>query len=145
MHARRVLGTAAVFATGVCAGTMESSNGSAKDTPMPRKIVRRERCFLVMNIALGLLIQVAGNSIGRRVLIFFCSSHLERRAFHDPQNERGKSVVVFGGLVLDGADERHIVIVDHAADAISQKIFREGSNESIGVVQDRLAKAGGTV
>src|SRR5690242_20045528 len=121
MQARRVLGAAAVLATGVCAGTMESSNGRAKDTPIPRRTVRRERCFLVMNIALGLLIQVAGNSIGRRTHILFRSSHFERRTFHDSENERGKSVVVLGRFALDGANERHVVIVDHAADTISQK------------------------
>src|SRR5512143_2056559 len=30
---------------------MESRSGSAAATPIPRNIVRRERCFLVMNIA----------------------------------------------------------------------------------------------
>src|SRR5579864_5322110 len=100
MHARRVFPAAAVLATGVCAGTIESSSGSAKDTPMPRRTVRRERCFLVMNIALGLLIQVAGNSIGRRILILFGSSHLKWRAFHNSQDERRKSVVVSSRLML---------------------------------------------
>src|SRR5437762_11763069 len=55
MEARRVLGDAAVLYSGVCAGTIESRNGSDNDAPMPRSIVRRDRCFLVMNIVLGLL------------------------------------------------------------------------------------------
>src|SRR5262252_1677902 len=45
-------GEAAVLARGVCAGTIESSSGKAKDAPTPRSMVRRERCLLVMNISL---------------------------------------------------------------------------------------------
>src|SRR5262245_44192641 len=50
MQPSRVLGMAAVFFRGVCAGTIDSRNGNATVTPAPRKNVRRERCFLVMNI-----------------------------------------------------------------------------------------------
>jgi hypothetical protein len=52
MQHRRERGAAAVFAKGVCAGTIESRKGNAKDAPTPRKIVRRERCFLVTNMPL---------------------------------------------------------------------------------------------
>jgi hypothetical protein len=41
---------AAVFRNGVCAGIIESSNGSARVTPAPRNNARREMCFLVMNM-----------------------------------------------------------------------------------------------
>ncbi len=44
------VGVAAVAARAVRAGIMASSNGRAIVTPMPRKNVRRSRCFLVMNI-----------------------------------------------------------------------------------------------
>src|SRR6185369_2460290 len=47
---RGTLGSAATFEEGVCAGIMESSSGSASVTPAPRSKVRRERCFLVMNM-----------------------------------------------------------------------------------------------
>ena len=33
-----------------CAGSMESSSGSASVTPTPRRKVRRGRCFFVMNM-----------------------------------------------------------------------------------------------
>src|SRR5579862_5496884 len=46
---------AAVFCNSVCAGTMESSSGSAIVTPTPRRNVRRGRCFFVMNIARHIL------------------------------------------------------------------------------------------
>src|SRR5262249_11032262 len=50
MQANRVFPAAAVLATGVCAGTIESSSGSAIVTPMPRSRVRRERCFFEIYI-----------------------------------------------------------------------------------------------
>jgi hypothetical protein len=48
MQLKRLLEFAAVLASGVCAGTIESSSGNATDTPTPRSNVRRERYFLVM-------------------------------------------------------------------------------------------------
>ena len=45
---------AAVFASGVCAGTMESRNGSAKETPAPFRRERREMNFLVTNMSFSL-------------------------------------------------------------------------------------------
>ena len=50
MHPRRVFGVAAVCASAVPAGTIDSSSGSASVTPAPRRNVRRERCFFVMNV-----------------------------------------------------------------------------------------------
>src|SRR5258708_30551940 len=50
MQARRVFGDAAVLDNGVCAGTIESSSGNASDAPTPRRTVRREMCFLVINM-----------------------------------------------------------------------------------------------
>ena len=44
---------AAVCASSVRAGIIESSSGSARVTPMPRRNVRRGRCFLVMNIVVS--------------------------------------------------------------------------------------------
>jgi hypothetical protein len=50
MHPNRLRGLAAVPASAVAAGTIDSSRGSASVTPVPLRKVRRERCFLVMNI-----------------------------------------------------------------------------------------------
>ena len=49
MPQKRLFGSAAVLTSGVLAGTIESSSGSASVTPTPRRNVRRGRCFLVMN------------------------------------------------------------------------------------------------
>src|SRR6478672_647556 len=45
-----LFGFAAVLLSGVCAGNIDSSNGNAIVTPVPRRNVRRERDFYVMNI-----------------------------------------------------------------------------------------------
>ncbi len=51
-EAARSLGTAAVCARAVEAGTMASRNGNASVTPAAFSTVLRERCFLVMNMIL---------------------------------------------------------------------------------------------
>src|SRR5262245_35819182 len=48
MQPRRVRGFAAVCASGVAAGIIDSRNGSATLTPTPWRNVRRDRWFLVM-------------------------------------------------------------------------------------------------
>src|SRR5262249_12373988 len=51
----RVFGEAAVFASAVAAGTMASRKGRPSATPLPRRNVRRERYFLVRNVAIACL------------------------------------------------------------------------------------------
>src|SRR5262249_61576116 len=115
MQARRVRPAAAVRATGVCAGTMESSSGSASAPPMPRKIVRLFRCFLVMNM---LLIPLHGGCVG---LLGF--AHLERRAPHDAENEAGETIAVARGVAANGADHGHVVPLGHAAQTVGEQVF----------------------
>src|SRR6185369_13220410 len=50
MPTKRFTGAAAVRRSGVIAGSIDSSSGSASVTPAPRRNVRRGRCFLVTNI-----------------------------------------------------------------------------------------------
>jgi len=50
LAASLVFRTAAVFRWAVAAGTIASRNGNATVAPSPRRTVRRERCFLVMNM-----------------------------------------------------------------------------------------------
>ena len=47
------LGAAAVWRSGVCAGTIDSSNGSEIEAPIPRKTVRLDKYFFVMNMMLS--------------------------------------------------------------------------------------------
>src|SRR5688572_18706832 len=51
MAPKRFNGLAAVCAMAVIAGTMASNNGSARVAPTPRRTVRRDIDFLVMNMA----------------------------------------------------------------------------------------------
>src|SRR5437868_14249666 len=50
MNASRGVALAAVFASAVLAGIIASSSGNAMAAPTPRSTVRREMCFLVINI-----------------------------------------------------------------------------------------------
>ena len=51
MHPMRLFGLAAVCASAVAAGIIESSSGSATAAPAPRSSARRDKCFFVTNIA----------------------------------------------------------------------------------------------
>ena len=53
MKPSRRTGFADVFAMAESAGTIESSSGSATVAPIPRRKVRRCRCFLVMIMIAG--------------------------------------------------------------------------------------------
>src|SRR5439155_9463550 len=116
MHPSRLFGLAAVLFKGVCAGTIDSSSGNATVTPAPQRNVRRERCFLVMNMVLvSRLIFPAVCAVSDRAsfvsdrdtsnlkrktrggtprLQFFLHFHLERCAFHNPENKRRETIVV---------------------------------------------------
>ena len=56
-NAMRGIGLAAVAASAVRAGTMASKSGSAMVAPMPRRKVRRFRCFFEMNIVTPATVQ----------------------------------------------------------------------------------------
>src|ERR1700722_9864186 len=56
----RGAGLAAALLSAVCAGSIESNKGSAMVTPIPRRNVRRGRCFFVRNIAAANLSQLTG-------------------------------------------------------------------------------------
>ena len=57
MPVKRGLGMAPLFARGVCAGIIESSSGSARVMPAPRRNARRGMCFFVRNISFVFLTQ----------------------------------------------------------------------------------------
>jgi hypothetical protein len=65
MPTNRLTGAAAVRRSGVSAGTIDSSSGSASVTPAPRRNVRRAMCFFVTYIAV-LLIN-SWSPYGRRI------------------------------------------------------------------------------
>src|ERR1700681_4494329 len=67
MNPRCGVGFAAVCARAVRAGIIASSRGRATTVPMPRKKVRRGRCFLVRNMVLRAILlrkRSCGNDLG---------------------------------------------------------------------------------
>src|SRR6186713_2177792 len=107
MQPRRVFGTAAVCARSVPAGTIESSSGSASVTPVPRRNVRRERCFFVMKLT-AVCLHTPVRWTGSQTLLLARRSlasalHLERRALHDAGDERREPVAVQGRVARDRA------------------------------------------
>src|SRR5580704_10301018 len=125
MHARRVRGAAGVLLTGVCAGAIASRNGNATDTPSPRRTVRRERYFFVISIPVPSpdYPNLAASLVHRCSFHLLRPSHLERSAAHDAENERRKTIVVFGGILLNRAHGRHIAIIHHSTQSVCQQIL----------------------
>src|ERR1700722_9958910 len=117
MQASRVLEFAAVLFKGVCAGTMESRKGSARETPMSRNTVRRERCFLVMYIRLRFLLET---NVRFKKLAGSRASHPKRPALDDCDDERRKFIVVARCLSFYRAHERHVGRLQHAARRIGK-------------------------
>src|SRR5258708_30227930 len=96
MQTRRTFLPSAVFAHAVPAGTIASRNGSAIVTPIPLRTVRRDRAFFVRYMSKLLLSGGGRHGIGR--------AHLERRAVHDPEDERGGLVALGRGLLHHPSD-----------------------------------------
>src|SRR4249920_2701503 len=105
MNPKRWRGRAAVCASGVCAGTIASRNGSASVAPtLPRRNVRREMYFRVMNMSAVSLLH----------------SHLERRALHDTGHERRKLVALPGGFPDDRSYHGHVGIFEAPPEGVGE-------------------------
>src|SRR5579864_8735807 len=90
----RGLGLAAVCASATPAGTIASRSGSASAAPAPRRTVRRDMCFFVINIIAVFLLT------GRHLLaVVYFHVHLERGALHDTQHY-GTELVFAGGRIM---------------------------------------------
>src|SRR5580704_7234719 len=128
-NARRV-GGAATEAARASAGTMASSIGRARVAPMPRRNVRRGKCFPVIRFMIRsaspfysftlVMDQRSGTGIrgpgrGRdRFLVFVLRRrrrillHLERHAVHNAENQRAKPVVIRRHLPGNGLHRRPV-------------------------------------
>src|SRR6185437_173965 len=115
MAAKRVGATPAVWASGVCAGIIESRRGSAKATPVPRRTARRDRCFLVMIADLlgGIFLSISQS----------LHVHLELFALYDAEHQRGETIIIFFGFVHDGTKCGHVVVFDATAERIGHQVF----------------------
>src|SRR5688572_14960441 len=109
-------------ARGARAGNIESSNGSASEMPAPRRTVRREMCFFVMNILTGLSKQTAYFSLRLPV-------HPEWRTFRDFEHDCRETIIALAGFAHDRADHRHIFIFHSPAESVRQQFFCEQTYE----------------
>src|SRR5580765_74483 len=91
------------------AGTMASRNGSETATLAPRRNVRRESDFFVMNMVVSLLLRLP---------------HLKRSALYYAQDQGRKRIPVSRGLTRDRADRWSIIVLQVPADCIHQQLFR---------------------
>src|SRR5579862_1834968 len=156
MKPKRCRGAAAVFASGVCAGTIASSSGRAIVAPtLLRMNVRRDTCFLVRYIAASPCPQSTtedtedGRSHGfsrwfsaPSVLIRLRRLHLERHAVDDAEDQRREAVVAARRGLDDRANDRHVRILEAAAERIRQQHLGGRARELVGPVDDRLAQPG---
>src|ERR1700722_2845399 len=172
MKPMRGFGEAAVLASAVPAGIMASSSGSAIDTPIPRRTVRRDRCFLVMKCILVTtprrlcLHSYPGSPLAgcpvrrmRRTLLLLRLGSLrlvrnrvirgrallELVTVDDPHDDRREAIVVFRAVAHDGADRRHIVIVDRATRRVGHQLLGDGLYKLVRVRRERVPKVHGPV
>ena len=123
-------------ASGVCAGTMESSSGKATVTPTPRRNVRRGKMFF-RDESHGS--SSCGSGLG------LLHSHLKWIALHNALDERRKTIVVLGGIPGDGANRRHVVVLERAAGRVGQQFFGHGADEHVRSAQQRISQTRRTV
>src|SRR5215470_16268153 len=102
MPTNRLTGAAALSLSGVNAGTIDSSSGSASVMPAPRRNVRRGMCFLAMNIS----------------VLHRLRTHSKLRTLDDADHDRREPVVVLRGVTHDRAQRRHVHVLDAAAEGI---------------------------
>src|SRR5205814_10138024 len=103
MPQKRLFGAAAVCASAVAAGIIESSSGSASVTPMPRRNVRRGTARFVMNVICA--------SFRRSIVharFHIVDSPLEWHAIDDAEDEIGKPIFLRRSAVHDYPDRRHV-------------------------------------
>jgi hypothetical protein len=105
MPQKRFFGAAAVCASAVAAGIIESSSGSAIVTPMPRRNVRRGSACFLMNVTVASL------------------PPLKWHAVDHAEDEIGEPVPLPGGALHDPTDGRHIGVGRLTADAVHQQLL----------------------
>src|SRR5215467_12254169 len=145
MAPNRVLPLAAVCASAVPAGTIDSRNGSAIDTPTPRRNVRRDRCILLMNISALWQLTNDNEQVTAeeeplhisKLLVVTCNllllhSHLERITRHHTKDQRRESVVVLRSAVNDGTNRRHVEVLHGPSQRIREQLLGDVGHERIG-------------
>src|SRR5262245_7733433 len=132
MPQKRLLGSAAVLTSGVLAGIIESSSGSASVTPMPRRKVRRGRYFFVINAItfspLCLCASVCRRHVKSVLALHF---HLKRRALDHAENQVREPIATFRRIAHHAAHGWHVVILRLAPDAVHHQLLGQRRDEHI--------------
>src|SRR3989442_798046 len=134
----RGFGLAGVCANAVAAGSIASKSGSASAPPAPRRTVRREMCFLLTN-----MVDASPINLTRRLLLTGVGCfhvHLEGGALHDAKHERRESVLAARRVPNDRPHQRHILILDTAAQCVSEQLLRHDADELIGIPHQHVAQ-----
>src|SRR5215510_4084979 len=139
MPQKRLLGSAAVLTSGVAAGIIESSSGSASVTPMPRWKVRRGRYFFVMN---DMIRSLSARPEARALRLHL---HLERCALGDAENQIRETIAVLRRVAHQRAHGRHVVVLRLASDAVHHQLLGQRRDEDILAIEQRLTQARRTV
>src|SRR3989337_494302 len=132
---------AAVWLWAVIAGTIAARKGSATAAPMvPRKNVRRDRCFFVMIIA-------PPPSVNLRDFVSSLNwtdlgPHLERHALDDPHDDRLEAIVVLRRVLHDAPDNGHIGGFEPPAQRVDQQVLGHRADNDIGPAEARLHPLG---
>src|SRR5215510_13219603 len=132
MKPRRLAGFAGEAATAESAGTIASRSGSASDTPIPRRNVRRGNASFSMYMAsaprasflllCGRRLRPPGPIVRhscRRVRL----PHLKRRALRDADDESLHRVVRSFGIADDPPDRRRIVVLQTASERVGHELL----------------------
>src|SRR5688572_23529529 len=99
----RGFGAAAVCASAVAAGTMADSSGKPMAAVPPWSSVRRDKCFLVMNISASC--RLLGGT-----------PHAERHAPRHAQDDRLETIALALRVRHDAAHDGHVVMLDASAE-----------------------------
>src|SRR5262249_32565686 len=123
---------------------MLSSSGNERLTPRPRKTVRRDKCFLVMNIAqssannfAGALSPAFGDSgcCSRDRVAIGHRPHLEWHALDDCQHSLRPAVVIGCRLSYDLTHRGPIKMLHAPAKRIREQLFDNGPGELVTPIQ----------
>src|SRR5262245_46502771 len=138
---------AAVLPWAVRAGTIASSMGSAIAAPkVPRRNVRRDRCFFVMIMAAlpslrnadwaFLRLCNSGRGFGR----LQPGAHLKWRAFNDALDDGFETVIIGTGFLDDAANDGHVRRLDAAPEGVGHHPLGEDGGECLRPAQNRVAQ-----
>src|SRR5438477_12825899 len=121
---------------------MLSRTGKASAAPRPRSTKRRDMCILVMitcsfSCARRLLIRSVLCNRGCR---FGHTSHLERIALHDSQQQRRPSVIVLVQRPNKLTHNRRVMVRQAAPQRVGEQLLADRPHDLIALTEQRVSK-----